>query len=276
MSLIDSIIDLANRMPAELELPDTLKPIHERTQYRDVFIAMPTGDGKTEVQCMVSILEAMHIAKNKGYQVQFVAEPMCIYIGMARNKLVMKFLKSGATDLFFIDADQGFDPQGFMRVLERDELIVGGVPPMKSDSGRFPGLLFTDENGRPSVNPATGLIEAAVLGTGFMRIKREAILSFIEHYREGLEVIERDIGGGERCRYWNIFDTRQVGTDWFGEDVFFGRRWQEMGGKLWVDPDITFTHIGTKSWQGNLHDHLRALPGGGGEKPSDWNFEVRT
>jgi hypothetical protein len=38
----------------------------------------------------------------------------------------------------------------------------------------------------------------------------------------------------------------------YSEDYNFCRRWREIGGTCWVDPDQTLHHIGTKVFSGNL------------------------
>ena len=240
-------------------------------------VATPTVDGKVDGHYLVSLVDSMRAAMARGHTVYLQIEPFCVYLPMVRSKLVQKFLDSNADDLFFIDSDQGWDPQAFVRLIERSQEIVGGVPPLKSDSQAFPCLLHTDANGFPLVDAESGLLNAMVLGTGFLRIRREAVNRYLDHYgREALAVVERNPDGSERQRYYGIFDTRKDGETWYGEDVWFGNQWRALGGDLWIDPDIHFTHTGTRTWSGNFHDYLRALPGGGGEPAADWQFQPRT
>ena len=263
MSIDDTlrtINELLEKLPGEIELPDSLKQIIP--DKREVFIAVPTIDGKIDGRCHVSLCDSIVAARKRGHTAYTVLYPHCVYLAMVRSKAVEEFLASPATDLFFVDADQGFSSEEFIRVLESDHEIVGGVPPMKNDELQFPGLQCNTPEGYPLAGP-DGLIEYEVLGTGFMRIKRQALERFIAHYGEDdLLVIESNRDGSERRRYMNVFDTQKVGTTWYGEDVNFCRLWRAMGGKLWVDPNIDFSHTGTKTWFGNRHEYLMRCPGG--------------
>jgi hypothetical protein len=45
---------------------------------------------------------------------------------------------------------------------------------------------------------------------------------------------------------------------WLGEDTGFCRLWHEMGGKMWIYPDITFNHYGDdKYYRGNYREFLK-------------------
>lgn len=33
-------------------------------------------------------------------------------------------------------------------------------------------------------------------------------------------------------------------------------RYREMGGRVWLEPNIKFNHIGVKAWEGNYHEYL--------------------
>lgn len=49
-----------------------------------------------------------------------------------------------------------------------------------------------------------------------------------------------------------IFDDNK----WWGEDSAFCKKWIDMGGEIFVEPRLTFTHIGRKDYTGNLHEYL--------------------
>lgn len=47
---------------------------------------------------------------------------------------------------------------------------------------------------------------------------------------------------------------------WRGEDFQFCADWiQRYGGEIWVDPNIDFTHRGTKMWKGNLYGRIQEM-----------------
>jgi hypothetical protein len=49
-----------------------------------------------------------------------------------------------------------------------------------------------------------------------------------------------------------LFDTSiDLKTDrYLSEDYTFCRRWQSLGGKIWIDPTVVLTHHGSYSYQG--------------------------
>ena len=158
------------------------------------------------------------------------------FLDMARNGLVEQFMKTEATDLLFIDADVGWDAKTVTRVLSYPQEIVGGLVPKrdhKSDSTYHMNAI----TGHISVE---GLFESIELPTAFVRIKRS-----------GIERMKAAGFGADDKPFFKIGSKKED----FGEDIYFCRRWTELGQKIWVDSDITFTHRGGKAWRGNFFDH---------------------
>lgn len=49
----------------------------------------------------------------------------------------------------------------------------------------------------------------------------------------------------------------------YGEDYAFSRNWNDLGGEIWVIPDLNIDHHSpVKAYQGNFHRFLLAQPGG--------------
>jgi hypothetical protein len=38
---------------------------------------------------------------------------------------------------------------------------------------------------------------------------------------------------------------------YLSEDYTFSRRWQDIGGEIWLDPSISLNHYGSFNFQGN-------------------------
>ena len=47
-----------------------------------------------------------------------------------------------------------------------------------------------------------------------------------------------------------LFDTMIDEGRYLSEDYTFCRRWQRMGGKIYVDPNIILDHVGTYTFKG--------------------------
>lgn len=161
------------------------------------------------------------------------------FIDLARNEIVAAFLKGKATDLLFIDSDVGWDPAVIGRVLASPESIVAGLVPKRS----------ADSEAEFHQNALTGVIrnglfESKEAPTAFMRIKRSVFARLDEAY---------GYVGYENWPHTPYFQTG--GQSFLGEDIFFCRQWCALGESIWIDPDITFAHRGSKLWKGNFYEH---------------------
>ena len=193
------------------------------------------------------------------------------YVDRAKNTLFNKFLEDpAATDIFMIDSDMQWDPNGFIQMLMQPEDIVQGSYPQKNMWDTFtarPQLEKDTERddvyhpvGR-MLSDGSALLKAQYLAGGFLRIKRAALQKYKDHYTDH---VYHDMGADPSYpdRLYTEFFTceRKVGPDGlslrWGEDRVFGLRMQEIGVESWIYPNIAFGHYGIKGWQGNFHTHL--------------------
>lgn len=202
------------------------------------------------------MLISQHILQKVGIPYELFTISDCPYLPVARNTLASMFLNEDATDLFFIDADVGFDPVGVIRILEQPEELVAGIYPLKCEAGGYP-VEIKIEDGVPIGQ--NGLLEANFLPTGFMRIKRivfEKMMIAYPHLKYKDSVVEvRGVDFKNGFDFFNM-GAGEEGSRYTTEDYAFCQRWRDIGGQCWVYPNINFTHIGTKAYQGNYHQHL--------------------
>jgi predicted O-methyltransferase YrrM len=228
--------------------------------------------GTLTAKCHQSLAAAYQLLHAAGIAHDEHIVENCPCLPTARNTLVAMFLNDPqATDLFFVDADVGFEPTAVLRVLERPEGIVAGIYPLKRDAGGYPVKPKTIDDvpiGR------AGLVEADFLPAGFMRIKRICFDSLMAAYPElryadsVVEVLNLPPG------ITTMFDFFHMGIDaktqrWTTEDYAFCQRWRDIGGQLWILPDINFEHVGPKAYSGNYEKYLRGLPGGADDPRRD-------
>jgi hypothetical protein len=230
-----------------------------------VVFCIPALTGNVRMRCHQSLVATYRILNDAGIPYEEFVIENCPYLPTARNTLVAMFMDSDGTDLFFIDSDVGFDASGIVRILERPEEIVAGIYPLKRDAVGYPVEVKTID-GIPIGRD--GLIEANFLPTGFMRIKRSVFEKLIEAHPE-LEYADSvvEVLGAKVTKAWDFF---HMGIDpkrqrWTTEDYAFCQRWRDIGGQLWVYPDINFQHIGSKAFRGNYHQFLLHQPGGAEE-----------
>lgn len=235
---------------------------------KKLFIATPCYGGSCGEPYLRSMLELVGFMSKANISYTFSSLANESLITRARNKMVSEFLKSDATHLFFIDADIRFNYLDVIRMVIHDKDIVVGAYPVKSFNlealvGRtfnsvedirsacsryVTNFIFDSEEAaqKGEVQVIDGLIEVHDAGTGFMCIKREVIEQMTEHYQDTVYLAEKtcDI-------QWALFDTA-IDDDrrYLSEDYTFCRRWQKMGGKVWLDPQVKLDHFGTIVYSG--------------------------
>lgn len=177
----------------------------------------------------MSALKLMADSTDRGWMLDFYFNRDSS-ISRARNSCVDYFRKTDCTHLFFIDADIGFEPDQFYRVLHSGYEVATGVYPLKNDNAGFP-LDFKSLG----AEGGDGFAEAREATTGFMCIERKA-LDRIDH----------------------PFDDLRLPDDFLTEDYAFCHRHRALGGKVMVDMHSKLTHQGTKLYVRDLRSHAAA------------------
>ena len=201
-------------------------------------------------------------------------------VTQGRNLCVSNFLnKKEYTHMLFIDSDISFDPSSVFKLLKCNKDVVSIPYPMKtinwnkvhgriqdqkdinindlSKSGFTYPIKVEDQQ---NINVSKGLMEVTHAPTGFMLIKKEAILKMIEKYPH-LKIKQPTIINGETKdteNLWNFFDTwfDQETNKYYGEDFAFCQKWRDIGGKCYCYVDDFITHVGEYSYEGKFIDEL--------------------
>ena len=201
-------------------------------------------------------------------------------ITRARNSLVAEFLGDDRfTHLLFIDADLKFDTSLVFRMLSIDEDVVAGcytkkginwkkIPEFCIKYERFPTIhempfltamwninlqVNKSEEGN-SIETMNGFMSVKDAPTGFMMLKREALEEMSKHYPEKY-VCDSHVYINEKSKdnFFTFFDT-MIDPDskrYLSEDYAFCRKWQKIGGKVWMDYTTPFIHYGTYGFCGD-------------------------
>ena len=240
---------------------NVIEAIKKEEPTRKVFVALPAYAGQRTVPAESSLLLAQQIFWIRKLMYIFEWETKCPYVSMARNNLVSAFLQTDCTEIIFLDADVGFNPEAFAGLLDCDVDLVAGVYPKKNDDENdWPIILETSNDGIPIIKD--GLLKAVNLPTGFMKIKRSVIEKLMAAHPE-LRYLDALTGRftynlfGCGVRYYD--PITKLGR-WFGDDYGFCDYWQQLGGDMWVLPDINFEHAGPKAYKGNYYKYLTNLP----------------
>ncbi len=248
-----------------------------------IYIATPAYGEQVSVYYARSLARVFAIAATHQLPVTYSAIGNESLITRARNSMAAAFLESDSTHLLFIDSDISFDPMDvFTLALHRRDLVAAAYPTkgLAFDRGlNIPDeaelrkavinyvINFTPEQtkkakknrGKIDVKLYDGLLEVYDAGTGFMMISRQVLEKMIEGYGEDIayksdsSTVDNEgrISRKEGLHH-AFFDTSiDVNTDrYLSEDYTFCRRWQNIGGQVWIDPTIILNHHGSFAYRG--------------------------
>lgn len=204
---------------------------------------------------LVSLTDTLRMLDKAGIEAHFWSTQSAAYIDDMRNEHVARFLETDATHLVFLDYDMEWTPEAFTRLITADVPIVAGTYRLKTMVMRWTAVPAYDADGDlvgiPRRDGHGHLVEAAGIAMGFTCIQR----SVLEQMRDAAPDSFYTMGDPDkplRCHDW--FTRIREGDKHFGEDYSFSLRWKRLGGKLWMDPDITLKHWGLHGWRGNQHE----------------------
>jgi len=195
---------------------------------------------------MTAVLNALGVGYGL-YTVQGM--PVCD----ARNALANRLFESPHTDILFIDADMSWQPWDAIRLIASGLQLVAAVGKKKSAA---PDSDLSTWCARPSVVDGrvaitdAGFVEVEYVGTGMMLINESVLRKMAAAHPEW----RRDTLGGQHEEFFEFFatDLSPDGTHRLGEDISFCKRWQALGGKVFVDPMAKLGHHGIFNYTGNF------------------------
>lgn len=217
-----------------------------------LFLAIPSYDGKVEMATLGFLLRLQRRLIPVGIEMTLSTLTGSCYIAQARDHLAKEFLKSDCSHLVFIDADMGFDPDDFVRMLAcaddpKYEVIGVGYPRRVLFWPAIKQAVLDNPDIDPELLRAAGQqwtiqvlehdtlnlqepFEVAELGTGGLVISRSALDRLSSPY----------------------FSTYWDGNEYIGEDYNFCRQLRAKEGKIWMAPWVKSVHVGRMEFQGNL------------------------
>jgi hypothetical protein len=107
-----------------------------------------------------------------------------------------------------------------------------------------------------------GAVEVLDASTGFFLVKKEVVEKMTKQYPELHYRNDSSIDPKFNPHCYALWDTMIDPKDrrYLSEDYTFCRRWQDMGGEIWVDPNTKLSHVGSYTFEGNLNNLLRPGP----------------
>ena len=253
----------------------------EEIRKNKFFIATPCYGGQLNEPYFRSVIKMMTFFNGHQIPLAFGTIANESLVTRARNVLVAYFLASDYTHLLFIDAEIEFQTEDVLKLYAHKKDVVVGAYPKKGvawdriranlldtankdkqmsdrDIAAFGSdyainFKFVDKDTK-TIGVENGLVKLHDAGTGFMMISREAILKMIKAFPELKYNNDVNINNADlKDHFYALFDTMidPVDRRYLSEDYTFCRRWQELGGDIWLDPSISLNHYGHFCFQGN-------------------------
>lgn len=214
---------------------------------RRVLIGTPAHTGVVDVYYTLSLTGTLRLCIQKGIDMREIFLAYDALVQNARNDLVKIALEHGFDDLIFIDADQAWEPEWVLRLLNYPVDCVGAAVRKKTDQEELynvrarggPDSIVTDQK--------TGLMTAPdmALGTGFLRLSSRALQVLWDNS-------EKYTGFQNKPQSAWIFDVRPVNGELVGEDTCMSDKLRQHGIQTWLAPGMTCAHIGPKKYVGDF------------------------
>lgn len=220
----------------------------------DLFIATPSGSGSPSGNYQMGIADTFKRLGELGLKADYALHVGDCHVDDARNHLVRHFLMSEAPVMLFIDDDVGWNASNLVKIINYDADIVVGAYPLKQDREEYPVRVLPTPVQQAR---ADGLLEVEGAPTGFMAIKRHVLVA-IEEKKKWTRFRGRGFPKNEPPHTIIFERTLRDNHRWSG-DYNFCREVRAMGFKVWVDPEMNFTHEGRKVWEGSFGNWLRRV-----------------
>lgn len=227
----------------------------EPAKPRKVVFCVPTIT-KPYPQFVAALEASLPLVKAAGWDDYAVSEVGNPYISVARATMLRKALDIKPEVVVFLDHDLSWRARDLLDLIETPGDVVAGTYRFKKPEERYMGSVHSGPNGTPLVRE-DGCIKGEWAPAGFLKVTTDAINRIMTEFP--------DLCFGPRYNLSvDLFNHGAHRGIWWGEDYAFCRRWSEIGGTVWIRPDLDLTHWGSDGtpYLGNFHQFLRRQPGG--------------
>ena len=211
---------------------------------KKILIATPSYSGDVSAFYADSLINTINRLKNNEIQIshQFlVYQPVIQY---ARNTLVKQFLESENDEIIFIDSDQAWEPEDLIKLINSDKDIIGAAVHLKTHDERY-NVRFLNNN-----VDANGLLLVESVGTGFLKVSRNAMQKVFD-YSDKYEY--------NGMLYSSVFELEIVNGQAVTEDFVFCKKWEDLGGEVYIDTTLKSFHIGKDMWASDIKRYLKDM-----------------
>ena len=211
-----------------------------------LFVGIPARDGRISAATAISLLQEQALAGQAGVEMQFGIVPGCSVLHVARDQVVRDFLASDADKLVFTDDDVSWEAGSLLKLASNHVDMVGGAYRFKRAIEAYPVQWLA----KPELwaDPHTGLLEVLTLPGGFLCMARAVFERMRDAHTERAYSREGETLHG--------FFHAPFGAS---EDTAFCLEWRDLGGRVWLDPELRLNHHGgLATFEGHIGNWLRA------------------
>lgn len=236
----------------------------------NIVVCTPCFGGLVTQGYMLATTNLLLLGNQMGFGVSVDLLGYDSLITRSRNTLVTQFLdRPDASHLLFVDADITFQPAQLLRMVAFDQDVVAGMYPLKirdwsieaisrvrsgesldTAALRYVGLPCEGETRQIQ----DGFVTAEYAGTGFMLIRRHALIRMMQAYPELAFTAAHDRATQTPSPHrYALFDCmiEPETRHYLSEDYTFCRRWRDIGGQIWLDTQGSLIHTGSHDFIGN-------------------------
>jgi len=205
-----------------------------------VGLCTPCYNENVHYDYMLSVMAVDRMAASLGIELKTYIAAGTAILPRVRNRLVAQAMADKCDWIVCIDDDIGFDASDFFKLFKHGVDIVAAAPAKRHHRwneqpaavAKFPRGNITGKR-----TEAGRLWKMDAVATGFMAI-HSSVIDKME------SVTTPYVTEGTQVRSWFWLDMIEIDgqTTDEGEDYNFCRKWVELGGECWVDPDIRVRH----------------------------------
>jgi hypothetical protein len=231
---------------------------------RKISINLPAYSGTIHVETIASLMPEIVALSVRGDLVELHGELGSPYICDARGIMVEKFLESDADTFVFIDHDISWPAGALVELIDKPVDVRCGAYPYRSDKMLAEPFPVLWDKSKAELWAQNGMLSVWGAATGFMVISRACLERMVVHYSPALDVTCKAVKRGRYCalfsemwlRDGDVSDGHELPAK-IQDDYAFCRRWRDIGGQVWLQPEIKFGHTGHKTFTGSLGAWLR-------------------
>jgi hypothetical protein len=255
-----------------------MEPSGEKENPLRLYVGTPCYGGQVTAGYFTSLLNLQESCSRIGLDLTILTLWGDALITRARQNIVAAFLEDPkATHLLFIDADIAFEPAQVFRLLHFNKDVTAALYPLKrihwervrqlalgGAKDLMGGALSYVTEWKDRYELTGGFAKVAYAGTGFMLLKRPALLAMAARYPElkylgGRGATDPFRGMKNRYAFFNCLIDPATGQ-YLPEDFSFCKLWTDMGGEIWADFQSRLDHTGTLVFKGNAAATWREAP----------------